>query len=213
MITRSRVGIGLTKAGILLGLAATIGVGIVAGRVLGAQSAEVPPAIQELREAPNFYVLPARRPQPLGELVKTVDAVGRVRVESTTSVKDHTAAGPVAGIETSWGHVDVKATVLDVYRGSAVQLSNFAFEAVFELGTDKPAVSAVNPPLRVGEEYVVFVDDGRVYFPGGTYRVYAGKVWNIGHWIDPTSREYPADLSGLTIAEAGRTLLAAASQP
>jgi hypothetical protein len=186
------------------------GTGVLVGRSLAIGSTDVPPMIGELRPAPNVYVLPARSYVPPTELAKVVDAVGVIRVEEVVPVKDSGRTSDVTGVAMAWGRGLVQASVVRSISGDEESLRSFAFDAVFLPGTTQFGVSTVQPPLEVGVDYLVFIDHGRLVFPGGTYRVAQGKVWNIGHWEDSQSRRYPRDLSGLSVDAAAKALEGAA---
>jgi hypothetical protein len=106
-----------------------------------------------------------------------------------------------------------RIATLKKLKGERSTLESFAFTAAFEPNTNEFAISNIDPPLEVGTEYLVFLDDGKVVFPGGNYRVANGRVWNIGHWLSADARVYPDDLSGLSVAEATREIRAALATP
>jgi hypothetical protein len=196
------------RMAVAFALALVLATGAVVGRSLAAP-AVLPPPMGDVRHEPNMLTLPARSPLSPAELAKTVDAVGIIHVDGVKGVKDHSRISTTTGIETSWGHADVTATVSVAILGDSNKLSKFAFDCWFLAGTTELATPVVNPPLEVGADYLVFIQNGKLAYPDGAYRVSGDRVWNIGQWESADSREYPADLSGKTISEAKQVLQAA----
>lgn len=194
----------LPVLGVLLGVVA-----LFAGRTLaqGGSPTSIP-QLGELRAAPNVHALPAQPRLESAELAATADAVGVVRVTGVHKAVDAEWTSDTTGLTNRWGHGEVTAAVQRTIVGQASDLSRFAFSAIYVPGTTEFAVPASNPPLEVGQEYLVFLKDGKVYFPGGTYRVHGGKVWAIDHWDGPDSQSYPDDLSGMTVEAASQAISA-----
>lgn len=147
-----------------------VGVALVIGRAFGAAAPDPTPAIGELRPAPNMQVAPAARWVDLADMVKDADAVGLIEVTNSVPVKDSQRTDSLTGLAIASGHADVEARVLSTFKGDASQLNRFAFDAFFQPGSDELAIPGVIPPLESGATYVVFIKDGRLMYPGGTYR-------------------------------------------
>jgi hypothetical protein len=190
----------------MAGLACAVLVGVFTGRTVLAQQPELAPTLGELRPAPNAIVEPLRHWSSLSDTVVSADAIGLVRVESVAAIKEQARVDDITKLEVANGRADVKATVLATFRGSNVDLAQFAFDAFFVPGTNELAAPAVQPPLDIGGEYLVFLKGGRIVYPGGTYKVAKGRVWYVGQWSDAGSREYPPGLSGLTPNEVGAAI-------
>lgn len=77
----------LSRASYALLVLAIASTGVLTGRAFAIGQAERPPAIGELRSAPDFFAIPARRYQPPDELARSVDAIGIVRVNAIDKVK------------------------------------------------------------------------------------------------------------------------------
>ena len=188
--------------GVMLGLLA-----LTAGRTLAESdvSSSNPP-IGALRTAPNVNAMPAAPRLDPAELAASADAVGVVHVTSVETVVDVEWTSEMTGLTNRWGRGVVTATVERAIVGNVAELSHFSFSAIFVPGTMDVAVPVSAPPLEVGRDYLVFVKDGAVYFPGGTYGIHDGRVWDVGQWNGPESRTYPDDLSGLTIDAASQQI-------
>lgn len=176
--------------------------GVILGRAVLAHPEPTPPRLGDLRSAPNIMVAPALRFDSLADIIREADAIGLVHVEDVENVKETTSSPDLVNAEIATGRGDVAATVLDRVKGSEDALSGFAFDAFFEPGSNRLAVPHIVPPLVQGSTYLVFLKDGRLLYPGGSYRLHDGRLWYIGHWTGADSTTYPAGISGLTPDEA-----------
>lgn len=191
LVRRTRDGIWL-----LLVPAAALAAGTFWG--VQAQGTDSVPWLGELRSAADVRVLPARTFEDLGSIARYSDEAVLVRIDSLTANKE-TELLTQSGLQVSIGSAEYSAKVLATTgssrEGSALR---FAQDAWFRPGTDELASPSVLPTLEPGREYLVFLKDGRVVYPGGVYAHAKGRLWYIGHWSDSDSRTYPGPISGLT---------------
>ena len=193
---RSRIGI---ATGAVVTVLFILG-GLALGQGLNQVDAQVgPPKLGDLREAPQSYVLPAQRWDSFEEFAKAADFVGIVRVEDSEVTKTGGITSSITGLEMGSGYAEVTATVQRVIKGSEQQGQSFRHDVFFlpgppgSLELDSPSFM---PPLEVNGEYLVFVKNGSVMWPGGIYAVENGRVWFIGFWTEDDERQYPGPLSG-----------------
>lgn len=176
--------------------------GILVGRSVGAQQSNQPPSLGDLRSAPNINVLSALRWSSFEEFLAAADTVSVVRVDNVVPVKETSIREDVTGHDVGLGRADVTASVLDTFKGETSSAESFAFDAFFLPNSEELAIPTIAPPLESGKMYLVFLKDGRLLYPGGTYQLAGGKLWYIGRWTGADDRSYPGPISGLSVADA-----------